>query len=164
MAFLAGCVTTYQPIPKGYTGSTVVIRDSKKFHSYKKSDLFYIEEINGNLIKNSLSESLKVSYGRGFSLITMVLNTLVPTTKATFTIVGQTTFAAPILALTNDTYGIRGTVTFTPEAGKSYIVKGTLGKNYSAIWIEREQDGMIVGEKIEEITTDTIDDDSELPP
>ncbi len=73
----------------------------------------------------------------------------VPAKPSTFKIVGRTEYAAPILALTNTVYRVAGTVTFTPEVYKHYVVRGTLGENYSAVWIEEEATNRQVGEKIE---------------
>ena len=78
-----------------------------------------------------------------------VIERNVPARKATFTLVGRTEYAAPILALTNTVYQIAGKVTFGPETYRSYIVRGELGKNYSAVWLEDEVTGKAVGEKIE---------------
>ncbi len=78
-----------------------------------------------------------------------VIERKVPAQKATFTIVGRTEYAAPILALTNTVYQVTGKVTFIPEADGSYIVRGSLGENYSAVWIENETTGKTVGEKTE---------------
>jgi hypothetical protein len=43
-------------------------------------------------------------------------------------------------------------VTFTPEKHRTYVVKGELGENYSAVWIEEELEGggsRMVGDRIE---------------
>ncbi|MBP0599357.1 hypothetical protein J8I26_14655 [Herbaspirillum sp. LeCh32-8] len=46
-------------------------------------------------------------------------------------------------------YNVKGTVSFTPEAGKIYLVRGKLSEAYSAVWIEEKQSKTVMGEKIE---------------
>jgi hypothetical protein len=40
-------------------------------------------------------------------------------------------------------------VTFTPERYKRYVVRGELGEDYSAVWIEEDETKTLIGEKIE---------------
>jgi hypothetical protein len=64
-----------------------------------------------------------------------------------FHIIGCTHYAAPILAMAGTSYYVDGDVTFTPVAGATYIVKGSLGPDYSAVWIEDKDSGRQVGNK-----------------
>jgi len=45
----------------------------------------------------------------------------------------------------NKNYSVRRTVKFTPVAGGQYVVKGKLGDQGSAVWIEAE-DGTVVAQ------------------
>ena len=69
--------------------------------------------------------------------------------EAVFEIVGRTGYAAPIQSFTNKVYEVKGDVTFTPQERTVYVVKGTLGESYSAVWIEEKETGNLIGEKIE---------------
>jgi hypothetical protein len=73
----------------------------------------------------------------------------VPAQPASIEIVGRTEYAAPILALTNPVYQVKGVVTFIPEASKRYVVKGVLSADYSAVWIEDMISQQVVGDKVE---------------
>lgn len=46
-------------------------------------------------------------------------------------------------------YQVKGDVQFTPEADKTYVVKGELGESYSAVWLEEFGAGAIAGTKVE---------------
>ena len=65
------------------------------------------------------------------------------------TIVGRTEYAAPILALTNDVYEVKGDISFTPEENKTYSIYGELGENYSVVWLEDESNHKVIVDKIE---------------
>jgi len=73
----------------------------------------------------------------------------VPAAKPTsLQIVGRTEYAAPILVLTNPVYQVKGSIDFTPEANKRYVVKGELSEARSSVWLEDAQTQQIVGNKI----------------
>ena len=112
---LVGCATFAPPIPEGYTGPVAIIKDSVKPISEKKADFFYVSEIDGKRIEDSRIKTLNVNRGRGFNMTPSVIERNIPAQKATFTLVGRTEYAAPILALTNTVYQVTGKVTFSPE-------------------------------------------------
>lgn len=147
---LAGCATFAPPIPEGYKGPVALIKDSVKPISEKKADFFYVSEIDGKPIEDSRTKTLNdVSRGRGFMMAPSVIERNIPPREATFTLVGRTEYAAPILALTHTVYQVTGKVTFSPEKDRSYVVRGELGENYSAVWLEDEVTGKTIGRKIE---------------
>ena len=149
LVVLYGCATFAPAIPEGYSGPVAIIKDSVKPLSQSKADFFYISEIDGRRIEDSRLKTLRVNQGRGLNMTPSVIERNVPAQRATFTLVGRTEYAAPILALTNAVYQITGKVTFSPETYRSYVVRGELGENYSAVWLEDEVTGKTVGEKIE---------------
>jgi len=144
---LAAC--TSNPVPDGYTGSIVRITDSVTPRSSTSADFFYLSKVNGRRIEDSLSITKQVNSGQGFAMIPRVIGRVVPAEPSTFTIVGRTHYAAPILDLMNTVYEVSGETKFTPIPHQSYVVKGVLGENYSAVWIEDSQTGEVVGQKIE---------------
>lgn len=146
---LCACAAPSSPVPENYKGSLAVVVDSAYSHSARKVDIFYLSHIDGKKIKDSLVETRTKNYGRGLSMNPAVLDRPVPTQPAVFKIVGRTEYAAPILALTNTVYEISGEVRFTPEANKTYVVRGELGEKYSAVWIEEASSKTLVGKKIE---------------
>jgi hypothetical protein len=67
----------------------------------------------------------------------------------TFKVSGRTAFGAPFDEITHTIYQVSGDVHFTPQPSVRYIVRGILGQNYSAVWIEDAETRAMVGEKIE---------------
>jgi len=145
----SGCVSIYSPVPDNYQGKISEIYSSGKRHSSGKTDLFYLSKINGKYIENTLSATRDATYGNGFTLVPRLLITNVPSREATFSIIGRTEHAAPIQALTDKVYEVKGDIVFVPEPDNEYIVKGVLGENYSAVWIESKKTGEVVKRKIE---------------
>ena len=149
MFVLTGCAT-YQPtIPEGYNGPRATIKDSAKVHSTSKADFFFVTHVNKNGVESSLIRTRQVNYGRGMYMEPQVLQHEIPAQSTTINIVGRTEYAAPILAFTNPVYEVKGVIDFTPEPNKTYVVRGDLGKDYSAVWIEDESSNAVVGQKIE---------------
>lgn len=124
LALLSSCATYGPSVPVGYTGPTAQIADSAQVHSSSKVDDFYVHKIDGREVKNSRHESIARNQGLGFYMEPHVLDRAVPAQSVTVEVMGRTEYAAPILALTLPVYQVKGAVTFTPEAGKRYMVKG----------------------------------------
>jgi hypothetical protein len=117
-------------------------------HGGSGIDFFYLDKLNGRKIYQSLAATTQANQGNGFSMEPVMIKRDVPAQTATFTIIGRTHFAAPIQELSNKVYQVAGDVTFTPAPDASYVVKGTLGPGYSAVWIEGKS-GAVMGKKIE---------------
>lgn len=148
LLLLSGC-ETFQPVPQGYSGPTALVGDSVKPLGRGGADIFYVAKFNGQAIGNSRDASRAASQGRGFNMRTVGVMRKIPAQPATLTIVGRRDYAAPILALANKIYEVSGDIHLTPMPDDSYIVKGELGDNYSAVWLENEKTGAVVGNKIE---------------
>lgn len=145
---VSGCAT-YNPIPDGYSGPRATIKDSVLVHSASKTDFFYVEAVDGQNIGNSRTKTREVNQGRGMGMAPEILGREIPARPTTLKLVGRTEYGAPILALTNAVYQVKGDVQFEPEANKSYVVKGELGENYSAVWLEEVGTRAVVGKKVE---------------
>lgn len=87
----------------------------------------------------------------GFNSITYV-----PAKSGVYTIVGNSRYFPPIFQLTNSIYRISGDIAFTPEPNKIYVVKGEMNEQHSVIWIEENDTGIIVGNKIEVIGSTAV--------
>jgi hypothetical protein len=149
LSLMGGCTTFAPAVPDGYSGPVSIIKDSVKPLSESEAHFFYVSEIDDQRIEDSRVRTRRLNRGRGFSMSPEVIERNVPARRATFTLVGRTEYAAPILALTNTVYQVSGKITFAPETYRSYVVRGELGESYSAVWLEDEADGKVVGEKIE---------------
>lgn len=146
---LAGCVNFSSPLPENYTGPVATIQDWVHVHSASKADFFYLTAVDGNRIEDSLTKTLMVNRGRGVVMAPVTLQRKVPAQLTRFKLEGRTGYAAPILAMFKPVYEVSGEIQFKPEAGHLYRVKGELGENYSAVWLEDAATETVVGEKIE---------------
>lgn len=149
IALLSGCASFNQADPVGYTGPTADVEDSFRTVSNSEVEFFYVDKLNGKSIRNARSASLSANAGRGMSMTPLSVGRTVPaSTPISLLIVARTEYAAPILALTNAVYQVKGTIDFTPEPNKHYVVKGALGAQSSSVWLEDAQTPQIVGKKI----------------
>jgi len=148
MLLLAGCVTT-DLVPEDYTGPTAIIEDSTVRNTKSQVDFYYLSQVDGKSVENALGNSRMSSSGGGFNMSIAPVDRRVLPQEAVFEIVGRTGYAAPIQSFTNKVYEVKGDVTFTPQERTVYVVKGTLGESYSAVWIEEKETGNLIGEKIE---------------
>lgn len=148
--FLAGC-TTYSPsVPENYSGPLAQLDDSAKTYSSMKADLFFVEEINGAKVNNSLDSTLLSNQGKGMAMVPAIVNRPVVAERIIKVgVKGRTHFAAPILAMAGTVYQVKGVVEFTPKANGKYTVRGEFGEKYSLIWIEDAATGQPVGNKVE---------------
>ena len=72
----------------------------------------------------------------------------VPAQTCVLSIAGTTHVAADILAFGGGMYHVEGEVKASLQAGQKYFVKGTLSKEYSAVWLE-DSEGLLVSSKVE---------------
>jgi hypothetical protein len=145
---LSGCAN-YQPAtPVDYTGPTATIKDSVKTLSSSKADFYYVEQVDGASIRNSRINTLSANQGRGMQMAAAMVDRQVPARPIRLSVTGRTEYAAPILALTGTVYQVKGVVEFTPEANKSYTVRGVLGDDAS-VWVEDDESKAVVGAKVE---------------
>jgi hypothetical protein len=149
-AVLSGCATYVPSVPDKYVGPIAVVHDSTKVHGSTKADFFFVEAIDESKIMNSLRATLIANNGKGMSMTPVVLvRPVVAEKPLKLTIKARTHFAAPILAMVRTAYQVEGTVEFTPKENTTYVVKGELGDEYSAVWLEDKSTGQVVGSKIE---------------
>ena len=146
---LSACAGFKSSIPETYAGPKSVIKDSVNMHSDSKGDFFYVDAVDGNDIEQSRSATLAANRNRGMRMTPRILQREVPARPIKLSIVGRTEYAAPILAMVNTVYQVKGVVEFTPEKDKTYIVRGDLGNSYSAVWIEEESSKNLIGQKFE---------------
>ncbi len=148
---LAGCVSAPMPVPADYHGPLVRIGDTSTDVSSTKVRFFQLAKVDGRTVETSSVATFRANYGRGFAMDPPVLSREVPATACVLSIEGVTHVAADILAFGGGMYHVDGDVTITLEPGKAYYVKGTLDKNYYAVWLE-DADGHIVSNKVEKGT------------
>lgn len=146
----AGCATYSPSVPEGYTGPRAQLDDAITTSGNSKSDFFVVEQIDGASVDNSLYETRRKNQGRGMNMTPYVISRPLVAGKPIKVLVrGRTDYAMPIQALTGTVFQVKGLVEFTPQANARYIVRGTLGDNYSAVWIEEAESKQPVGQKVE---------------
>ena len=149
-AVLAGCAATPERSVLPSTVPRARIDETAKIHGESKADFFVVTDINAKSVRNSLDETFSRNQGRGRAMTPYFLNQDLPVGRSVRVgLMARTHYAAPILALANDVYLVRGMVEFTPREHGRYIVRGVLGDNYSAVWIEDRSNDQVVGQKIE---------------
>lgn len=145
---ITGCALEKSALPKEYSGPTAQIADSSYVYSKSKSDFFFVDAIDGQPISNALERTANVNRGNGLYQHVQDAARAIEPKETVFHICGRTHFAAPIQAMVGTTYSVDGNVRFTPRAGATYVVKGSLGPDYSAVWIENLETGVQVGNKL----------------
>jgi hypothetical protein len=144
---LSACATS--PVPQGYTGPIARIQDTTVPRDSTSADIFTLSDVNGKPIKDSIIATRQASAGQGFRIIDIPFGRDVPAQPGTFTLVGETEYGAPILAILNKVYRVSGDIKFTPLEDHVYTVKGVLGPDYSAVWLEDVATHEVIDHKIE---------------
>lgn len=144
---LWGCTTN--PVPEGYTGPVAKITDTYNYRSDTAYDFFVVTKVNGKRIEESVSTTAALNEGRGFAMRVFAISRKVPAEEATFTVMGRTHYAAPILAMVNPVYEITGDIKFTPLPNHDYYVEGKMDDDHSVIWIRDNTTHQQVADKIE---------------
>ena len=147
---IGGCSTYAPSVPENYAGPRAQLADSVKVHSSSKADFFVVEKIDGAGVDNSLNETFRRNQGRGMSMTPYLIDrALIAEAPIKLQLKGRTYYAAPIQALANTVFQVKGVVEFTPKADATYVVKGELGESYSAVWIEDAETNTAVGQRVE---------------
>lgn len=138
-----------QPYPAGYDFATALIRDSATVHGAQLIDLFYVASIDGKAIVDSRSSTQQANAGRGGKLTPVLDERESSVNLTTYSLVGRSEYATSLLALTKPVYEVKGELKAALLADHRYVVRGELGEQYSAVWLEDEDEHRIVGDKIE---------------
>ena len=134
---LSACVAAYNPVLEGYQGPTAILNDSFKRSGRGSGEFFYLSKVNGKAVFNAKERTMNAGQGDGFIMTHTGYSRQIPTNPLRIILVGQVLRNAPISYTFNsgDNYFIKGEIDFTPDANEHYLVKGKLGKEYSAVWI-----------------------------
>ncbi len=144
---LAGC--TVPAVPEGYKGPTAYVSDTFAWDDSTSADFFYLDEIDGRAIENSLGRTRQANYGQGFNMRPQVIGRTIPAQPCKVRLTGRTNHAAPILGFLNREYSISGTIAFTPESGHAYTVHGEMNEQHSIIWLADDATNAVIDHKIE---------------
>ncbi|MEK7950977.1 hypothetical protein [Luteolibacter soli] len=140
---LPSCVSYYN-LPKGYTGPTATIRNSGSAQDAFKATVFEVAKIDGKLSNSSAMQT-----PRGGGPVVQMGESQVKVAAGQplqVELSGHDQFAADGAALMYSFGGnvakpAKATVNFTPKANATYVVKGQLAKQGSAVWLEDAASG-----------------------
>lgn len=135
VVFLSGCAT-YNPIPEGYSGPTSTISDSYSNKRSSSAHYFILTKVDGNTVRNSWDATRAKNGGRGTEFTPEIISREVPSKKQTFTIQGLAFYPTDAQSLIFNDMSIVKVVSFSPAENERYIVKGSLSKAGSDVWIE----------------------------
>lgn len=140
---LPSCVQYYQA-PQPGSGPTATIRNTGMAHDAFKSSVFEVEKIDGRTVLASAMQT-----PRGGGPVVAMGESLVPVQAGRpllLELSAHDRFAADGAALAyafggNTAKPATRTLTFTPKPDATYVVKGTLSKENSAVWLEDARTG-----------------------
>lgn len=144
---ISGCAT-YEPVQTGYSGATARVSDSSASDGGRCASFFFLDSYDGHNVQNALASTEDRNRGRGLAMAIKDYSRVVPAQEAVFHLKGLTHCAAPILEATNTIYSIEGDVKFAPEGNGQYAIKGELGEDHSAVWLEDSTTGKQCGNKL----------------
>ncbi|MEO8670831.1 MAG: hypothetical protein ABI411_05915 [Tahibacter sp.] len=147
-AFLAGCATLSNPLPDSYAGPTAKVRDTISNNDKHKGDICVMSALDGKAMTDSIVETEKRQRGMGLTLNSWVIERRVPAQPVRATLRCETVYSAPIFAMVGTNYRVDGVVDFVPQAGGHYVVRGVLTEAAQAVWIEDDDTGTVVTEKV----------------
>jgi hypothetical protein len=135
---LVGCASN--PLPDDYAGQTALVKDSHA--NYVEQDgmkaehveLFAMMYVDGKLIKNGLSNTMAATMQSPNGMMIIVGGERrVPVKSLKVDLVGQVYSSSLLGPATRKT---ERSVSFTPLAGGTYVVRGRLAESGSDVWIE----------------------------
>ena len=129
-----GC--TAKPIPRGYAGPTAFVSDSATAHGPTLAEFFVLSKIEGKRIDESVGMTDIAYDGGGPEFEPLVEERELPAKPMTVSIKAQTYHGPHYWFLLDKELRVEGVVSFAPQPGEHYVVKGTLAADYSAVWIE----------------------------
>ncbi|MDQ8191774.1 hypothetical protein [Roseibacillus persicicus] len=147
---LSNCVSYYR-LPDGYTGPRATVKDTATQVTPLKAEIFRVQKINGETDGNT---PMATPYGGGMGVVLRSSQREIPAGEPiTLTIGGGDSYAADGAALIDSMAGKRrksvsGDIIFIPKADKTYVVKGTTGKDSSSVWLEEEGTQRLVSKKL----------------
>lgn len=138
------------PQPQRVEGPLATLSETGTQDSRTEVDMFVATQIEGHDVQTSMNRTRQFNAGMGMSIVPKYVEHAIPAGRpVTVTIMGHGFHTAPILSILNTEYEVTGQVTFTPAPNRIYEVKGKLGEDYSAVWIEETATGRVMDKKIE---------------
>lgn len=135
---LAGCAS--QPPEPAYTGPAATLEDTGYVNESGHAVLFAATQLGDKPIDNAVDATARASAGMGFNVVPSLPLRIVPARPTTVQLSAMRRAGAPIQELLTSSANkalkpVRGSVAFTPEAGRYYAVTGALTAANSCVWI-----------------------------
>jgi len=146
---LAAC--SYHSPVANYSGPIATLSDGSKRISNSKVEYYVASAVNGQIIENSLTrQKIMSSGGRGQRQDIIKFDRDIPVNKAlSINALGVIKRPRSLQNIPFDNRDINGTLTFTPEAGKHYVLTGQLNEQYRGIWVTEANTGLVVSNRVE---------------
>ena len=148
--FLISCgPNNIYKLPENYQGATATIRDSYTVNSKNnfKAQIYTVDQIDGQRDNDS-----PYRFVQGAGPVTHVQDASrkIPIKETILTLGGREVYGADGFALMDWTKkkSVSGDIYFLPKAGRTYEVRGQVGKNSSSVWLVDLSNGKQVGRKI----------------
>lgn len=140
----------YHRLPENYNGPVATIRGSSERKNAFKGEAFTVTKVDGKDIAGRGAVATPTGGGPVLSVREPEVQVLPQ--PVTLTLRGGTIYAADGPAMVDGLLGgarhVSGDLSFTPEAGGEYRVKGILEKGSEAVWLVEEKTGKMIGGKI----------------
>ncbi|MGD9583949.1 MAG: hypothetical protein AB7V26_09850 [Lysobacterales bacterium] len=147
---LTACISSNSALPEGYDGMVAGVEDSFVKVSDGVTHYFCVATVDGKDVDNLLEVTRElrqnpVGYGRE----------VVASKAIHLEIFGVEDRQPPIVAMFNKSRRVSGSVTFTPEHGTTYSVRGKITTERLEVWIEETMTGKIVTQIVQAGTHNT---------
>lgn len=151
---LAGCAGTgsfsaFEPAaPADYAGPTVNVADQAVAVGPQRLHVFEITQVDGRRLASSSVATTRAGQGGAMTVTAVALSNELAVRPARVQLQAATQYASPVVALSNPTCRTVGEVSFAPEEGKRYVVKGRIEPQACEVWIEDLATGQPVTDKV----------------
>lgn len=113
--------------------------------------MFYVRSIDGEVVENAETQSKAASYGSPVFLPQWTRRQ-VPVRVLRLELVGTYAVPDPVkeiwARMTGNFFSVIGTIEFTPEDGRVYVVRGVLARDGSSVWIETQDTQELASERV----------------
>ena len=150
---LAACGTLpFLPQDLVVDGPSAIVCDGHDAVGTNRSDIYYLDQVDEQRIRSSWTEAGQRNANLGLKRKFQPNDNCraIPAGRPVkLELRASTSYVAPIIAMFNENWSTSGTLSFTPTAGATYLVKGDLGAHYLAVWLEDNAGGGVVDHKFE---------------
>ena len=151
---LAGCAgsrsfSAFEPAaPADYSGPTVNVADQAVAVGPQRLHVFEITQVDGRRLASSSVATTRAGQGSGMTVTPVALTNELALRPARVQLQAATQYASPVVALSNPTCRTVGEVSFTPQQGQRYVVRGRIEAQACEVWIEDLATGQPVTDKV----------------